>query len=83
MLSGLGIDIEMGAIRCYEIPEDGEAIEPETMLVLAAEQHADMMAGWRAVECCDMEGYNLATWIPAGPESGSLGGLWTVSILLD
>lgn len=77
----LGVDIEVGIIRCLELPEDGEAPDGATMLASSIEQADDIEAIRRAIACCSPlaeTGYILGPYQPYGPQGGIVGGWWTV-----
>jgi hypothetical protein len=76
----LNVEVEIGAIRCLETPERGEANTPEELLAAFRQANADMLAIRRAVFCCDAidpKDVILGTWTPQGPLGGLYGGIWT------
>jgi hypothetical protein len=72
--------IEVGALRCFPILEDGEILAPNDMNHLAAEQMQDAHALYRALLCCDAPSMVVQAWTPLGPEGGCVGGMWTAFI---
>lgn len=82
----LGIDIELGVLRCYPLPDNGQPPDAQVLAEAAAAQQNDMMAIWRAVNCCEIlkdvnVDYLLGVFAPSGPLGGVVGGTWTVSVL--
>lgn len=81
----LGADLEIGVLRCIELPSGLEVPDAAELESVTAFQVGDMLAMRRAVKCCpaldDVE-YLLGTYLPLGPEGGVVGGIWTVSVLL-
>lgn len=78
---GLGADLEVGLLRCWPIEEDGEAVDPLTMLEVAQQQLLDEESLRRAVSCCEeLKDYILGQWTPVGPEGGLIGGTYTVYV---
>jgi hypothetical protein len=82
--SGIGIDVELAILRCIEVGgEDGQPVPPETLAEAAELQHNDMLAMWRAVNCCrTSKDYIISAYTPLGPEGGLVGGAMLVSILV-
>ena len=82
----LGIDIEVGMMRCVEIgSDDGSPPTPASLLEDSHQQHIDAMTMWRAVACCGdltSKDYRLGPYVPIGPDGGYMGGAWTVSVML-
>lgn len=83
--NSLGIDIEIGVIRCIEQPADGEAPTEAMLAAAAVLQMADLMAVRKMLACCstlqDFD-YALGTYTPSGPQGAITGGRWTLSVLL-
>ena len=81
--AALGIDIEVGMARCFPTPDDGGPPDAETQLAIAAQVNADMMVMRRAIACCPgsrdwvIDGYS-----PFGPQGGSIGGIWGLSLMV-
>lgn len=77
---GTGIELEIGVIRCFEIPDNGENPSQELLLELLDKQVIDAGALRTAVECCEhFEDYSLGVWSPIGPLGGIYGGVWTLT----
>lgn len=81
----LGADIEIGVVRCIEVPLDGSP--PDSgMLEAATIQQIDDLALMRSViACCDGLAdidYVLGTYSPIGPQGLVAGGTWTLSVAL-
>lgn len=92
----LDIGLEVGILRCIEVPEGGEA--PKTADVLAAAMQA--ISDMNAIQCAalnckttktqDGETYEVETfgsvdigqWSPLGPLGGQYGGVWTFTVEL-
>lgn len=83
---GLGLDIEMGILRCFAEGMDPEALPTEEqMLTAASNQYDDLMALRRAVLCCTTmspKEFILGAYTPAGPLGGVYGGTITLSAVL-
>lgn len=78
---GLGIDIEIGALRCFEM--SAEAPTAEKLLTANVGSMNDAAAIYRAIACCDhFPDIVVGTWTPLGPEGGLVGGVWTLSASL-
>jgi hypothetical protein len=81
----LGLDIEIGVLRCVDCGEDGEPPTAAALEKAVAKQLADMEAMRSAVRCCDALAdidYRLGTYAPVGPQGCVAGGVWTVSVTL-
>jgi hypothetical protein len=82
--TGLGVDIEVGVLRCTHVGlpdnpevEEGEALEVSLTLI------DDMLSLRRAIICCSAlpaKEYILGAWNPMGPLGGLTGGAWTVYV---
>lgn len=81
--SMLGVQIEIGVTRCFEIPKDGEAPLVSEMLASSQQNIRDMVAIRQAILCCDhFEDVVLGDWTPSGPEGSEYGGIWTLAVLV-
>jgi hypothetical protein len=84
--TGLGVDIEMGVIRCLKTPKDGTPPKAADMSAAALRQIADMLAIRRTIKCCpaleDIE-FLLGTYQPIGPGGLVIGGTWTLSAVFE
>lgn len=79
--TSLQLTLEVGILRCIEIPEGGEA--PSATDVLVASQIAmdDMMAiHCAATECDVFDSISTGQWSPSGPLGGQFGGIWTFTV---
>ena len=76
----LAATISVGLIRCYAVKVKGES--SEEMLLYMDKQMADMAAMRRAIVCCnqEFEDMGLGIYLPIGPEGGTYGGQWVVTI---
>lgn len=77
----LNVELEIGVLRCLEIPDRGEANTPAELLAAFRQQQADMLAVRRSVLCCDavdIEDVIMGVFSPIGPQGGLYGGVWTV-----
>lgn len=77
----LAIALEVGVLRCVEVPEKGEA--PTESQVLAASLQAldDMRAILCAALKCEVwDAINVGIWSPFGPMGGQYGGTWTFTV---
>lgn len=77
----LTIDLEVGVLRCLDVPDDGEA--PTAVQVTAAAMQA--MDDMNTIQCsalsCEVwESINIGTWVPLGPLGGQYGGVWTFTV---
>jgi hypothetical protein len=79
----IGIDVEMGLIRCIDLGDGENPPDPAELTAAAVLQQADMMAMWRAVACCrQAKDWVIGQYVPYGPEGGLVGGMLPLSILL-
>ena len=81
----LGLEFEIGVLRCFPAPPeyDGEPPALEDQLAAATEQHDDMLAMMRAVMCCTALGskdYILGSYTPTGPMGLVYGGTWSLMV---
>lgn len=83
--TSLGLDVEVGVLRCVEQPSNGKAPTEEMLAVAAEEQLGDLVAIRRMLSCCssltDLD-YTLGTYTPIGPRGAVAGGTWSLSVLL-
>lgn len=83
--AGLGIDVEMGIMRCFPIPEDGSAPSPEELTEVSNLQIMDMMVMWKAAMCCaDLPNkeFRLTGYTPIGPAGDMIGGSWGIQLVM-
>jgi len=82
--ASLGIDIEIGIIRCAPMPNSrGEAPPPAEVLAAARQQSKDILTMRKAVLCCNelkAHDYIMGTYTPVGPQGDALGGFWTLAV---
>lgn len=81
----LGVDIEVGVVRCLEAGPDGEPPSAEAMMNAARRQWSDMLAVRTAIRCCsalDPKDYILNSYQPIGPAGLLVGGTWTLSLAI-
>lgn len=82
----LGMDIEVGIVRCMSAGEpDGSGPDPSELLQSTELQVADAETLIRAVACCPaIPGRDsvLAAYTPVGPDGGLVGGLVTVATMV-
>lgn len=78
----LSLDLEIGAVRCLEVPDDGTPPSAAELLAASEQQMKDALAMRRAVQCCEsFDEYILNLWTPIGPPSVALvGGTWTLTV---
>lgn len=77
----LMIDLEVGVIRCLDIPEDGEAPTTTEVLTQALQSVEDMNDMLCAAMSCDVwESISIGSWAPLGPLGGQHGGSWTFTV---
>lgn len=82
--SGIGLEIEMGIFRCYPtMDEDGNPPTMDEAEDATRIQIADMMAMRRAVHCCnENKDFIMGIYTPIGPEGNSVGGVWSLTLLV-
>lgn len=79
--SVMRIDIEVGVLRCFEIPEEGEAPSTTDVLAAALQAMTDMNAIYCAAMACEVwESIDAGQWTPSGPLGGQYGGIWTFTV---
>jgi hypothetical protein len=79
----LRLTLEVGVLRCLDIPEDGEAPTASDVLVAATQAMADMNAIYCAAMGCDVwDSIDSGSWVPTGPLGGQYGGIWTFDVEL-
>lgn len=80
----LGIDIEIGVVRCISAGEDdGGPVPAQELADAAFLQSQDALAMRAAVACCaplTSRDYVLGIYTPYGPEGGAVGGTWTMVV---
>lgn len=79
---GLGFDLEIGMLRCFDLNEDGSPSSPEQLLEATQLQLFDVQTMRRTLACCDWLGSNdyvVGTYQPVGPSGGVVGGAFPLS----
>lgn len=75
------LDLEVGVLRCIEIPDGGEAPTASDVLVAAAQAMDDMKAIYCAAMSCEVwASIEVGQWSPTGPLGGQVGGIWTFTV---
>lgn len=77
----LSLDLEVGVLRCLEIPEDGEAPTTTDVLLAGLQAMDDMNAMLCAALGCEVwDSISVGQWQPVGPLGGQYGGIWTFTV---
>ena len=77
----LVLDLEVGVLRCFEIPEKGEAPTASDVLLAAMQAMTDMNAIRTAALGCEVwDAIDVGEWSPMGPMGGQYGGTWTFTV---
>lgn len=77
------LGLEVGVLRCYEVPEDGEAPTATQVMAGAIQAMYDMSALYQAAMQCEVwSGIDPGTWQPEGPLGGQFGGYWNFTVEL-
>jgi hypothetical protein len=77
------IGLEVGVLRCVEIPEEGNAPTASDVLVGALQAMTDMKAVQVAALGCEVwESIEVGEWHPSGPLGGQYGGVWSFTVEL-
>lgn len=80
---GLGLEVEMGVVRCFNVGDGQNPPDPEDLSAAAFLQTSDMLAMYRAVACCrQSKDFVIGTYAPSGPEGGLVGGVLMLSLLV-
>jgi hypothetical protein len=76
--AGMGIEFEVGILRCMSVgDEQGGGPTPEELTEAAQLQIADMQVMWQAILCCDAfdaRSSIIGPYTPNGPQGGMVGG---------
>lgn len=83
----LTLDLEVGVLRCVEVPEGGEAPSAADVLTAALQAMDDM----NTIHCAAMENggdgvdelwtsIESQQWFPSGPMGGQVGGIWRFTV---
>lgn len=79
----LSIDLEVGVLRCLEVPEGGEAPAASDVLIAAMQAMTDMQSIYCAAMACEVwDAIDVGSWIPSGPLGGQYGGTWAFTVEL-
>lgn len=79
----LRMGLEVGILRCIEVPEDGEAPTATDVLVAGLQAMTDMNTILCAALSCEAwDGLTIGSWSPTGPLGGQYGGIWTFTVEL-
>lgn len=86
----LTMDLEVGVLRCIEIPEDGEAPNTTQVLTGALQSMSDMNDILCAALSCGateedpearvFDEIIVGSWAPLGPLGGQAGGVWHFTV---
>lgn len=77
----LSMQLEVGVIRCIEIPGEGEAPSATDVMIAATQSMDDMNRLLCAAMSCEVwEAIDIGTWTPMGPLGGQYGGIWTFTV---
>jgi hypothetical protein len=75
------LTLEVGVLRCFDIPEGGEAPTASDMLAAAVQSMEDMNAIYCAAMGCEVwAAINVGQWLPMGPLGGQYGGTWSFTV---
>lgn len=75
------LDLEVGVLRCIEIPEDGEAPTGLDVMTAAMQAMTDMNAMYCAAMACEVwAAIDAGEWTPMGPLGGQYGGTWMFTV---
>ena len=75
------IGLEVGVLRCVEVPEDGEAPKATDVLLSAMQSMEDMNAIYCAAMDCEVwNSIDAGQWLPNGPQGGQYGGTWNFTV---
>jgi len=83
---GMGMDVEMGMLRCISAGDSlGNPPSPEELLAASELQIADALVMHRAVYCCDTippRDVILGQYQTIGPSGGLVGGFFNMSMAI-
>lgn len=85
---GLGLELEVGALRCMPLGgNQGDPPTPAELLETSMLQMRDAQTIYQGLACCSElthEAYRIGTWSPLGPQQagGLVGGTWTVAVVI-
>ena len=85
----LNLTLEVGVLRCFVIPEDGEAPTATEVTAAGLRAMSDMIALRCAAldqsetdDAVDFDSVSAEGWSPSGPSGGQYGGSWLFSASL-
>lgn len=82
--SGIGMDIEMGILRCMSVGDEQGNLPSKAEMEEATQlQIADALVMWEAVLCCDAietKDAIVGGYLPVGPDGGIVGGTMTIAL---
>lgn len=79
----MSLELEVGVLRCFDIPEKGEAPTASETLLAAMQAMTDMNAIYCAAMSCEVwDSIESGEWSPTGPLGGQYGGVWTFTVVL-
>lgn len=79
---GLGVDLEIGIMRCMSVGDGADPVPPEELLAAALIQYADIQVMHRALRCCDAlspKDFTIGQYTPLS-SGGLVGGFITISL---
>jgi hypothetical protein len=76
----LAWQIEVGAMRCIPVHDDGLPLAEADMAEVWVGQMLDTWALYKALTCCEAPGMSVQSYTPVGPEGGCVGGFWTAYV---
>lgn len=77
------LGLEVGVIRCLEIPEDGEAPTATDVTTAALRAMSDMQAMKCAALNCEVwDSIEVGGWSPLGPLGGQVGGVLSFTVVI-
>lgn len=77
----LELNLEVGILRCIEVPEDGEAPVASDVMAAGLQAMTDMNVILCAALACDaFESLGVGQWTPMGPLGGQYGGTWAFTV---
>lgn len=77
----LSVELEVGVLRCLDIPEGGEAPTATDVMAASMQAMSDMQTIYCAAMACEVwESIESGSWAPEGPLGGQYGGTWTFTV---
>lgn len=74
--------VEVGALRCFPQPPDGELPDAVALSEVSLRQAMDAKALWTAIKCCGLD-MAIEAYRPVGPGGGCVGGFWVAHAAVD